>query len=286
MIYEQIFKEENKSFCFNRDTLYYTNEFPYHQHPEYEITMVIKGNGKRVTDDYIEDFNVGEIVIIPPNLPHGWVYDKSLCPEDGMIENASWQFGSVFLDRLLLFSPEFENIVLFYKNLHQPIQITNESADKFVELLSDFHNLTEPIKVLSLLYLLATVVINNDFRYIGNHIFIDNKVHINKLKSQAIFKYIVENYHRTITLTDIAGHVNMNKTSFCVFFKKATNYSFAVYLCDFRLKIASTKLSRTDRTIKEICFDVGFNDVPYFNRSFKKLYGITPSEYRKKMQLH
>ena len=94
MIYEQIFKADNKSFHYRHDRQYYQKEFPYHQHPEYEITLVIDGNGRRVTDDFIEPFKEGEIVIVPPNIPHGWVYDKSLCASDGMVENACWQFGS------------------------------------------------------------------------------------------------------------------------------------------------------------------------------------------------
>lgn len=285
IIYEQIFKREHRSFHYRRDRLYYMDEFPYHQHPEFEITYVIGGNGKRVTDDFIEEFEEGEIVLIPPDLPHGWVYDKTLCAPDGMIENAAWQFNSEFLHTLELFAPEFMPIVTFYRELKQSIVITGNAAKKIRVLLHEFGDYTEPESVIALLKVLYMIVQRCDYRYIGNQVFNGNKIHRNKKKLQAIYKYIVENYHRKITLSEIAEYAKMNRTSFCLFFKKATNEPFTAYLTSFRLQTACTQLVRTNLSIKEICFAVGFNDVPYFNRIFKKYYGITPSQYRENMQV-
>ena len=73
-----------------------------------------------------------------------------------------------------------------------------------------------------------------------------------------------------------------HKNAFCLFFKKSTNEPFTVYLNHFRLQMATTLLNRTDQNISEIAYSVGFADIPYFNRCFKKEYGITPAEYRNK----
>jgi AraC-like DNA-binding protein len=260
--------------------LYYQKEFPYHQHPEYEITLVINGNGKRVTDDFIETFEEGEIVIVPPNIPHGWVYDKSLCDPDGMIENACWQFSNDYLRKLLEFSPEFNTVVTFYRELNQCIEVINESAIQIRKLLLNFPEQTEPENVMSLMHTLYKVVFNGDYRCIGEHEFKGTKIHKNQRRLQAIYKYIVENYHRKVTLTEIAALVSMNKTAFCLFFKKARNQSFAAYLMDFRLQMACSMLSRTDKNISDIAYTAGFADVPYFNRVFKRKYEISPTEYR------
>ncbi len=61
----------------------------------------------------------------------------------------------------------------------------------------------------------------------------------------------------------------MNKTAFCLFFKKATGESFVAYLNVFRLQMACTMLTRSSKNISEICYAVGFTDIPYFNRAFK-----------------
>lgn len=284
IIYEQVFKSEYRSFLFRQDRLCYMDEFPYHQHPEFEITYVISGNGKRVTDDFIEEFEEGEVVIVPPNLPHGWVYDKALCAPDGMIENASWQFGLDFFQSLEMFAPEFLPVITFYRELKQCIIVTGEKAKDVSSILHGFSDYTEPESVMALLKILYLIVQSGDYRFIGDQLFDGNKIHRNKQKLQSIYKYIVENYHRTITLAEIAGYANMNRTAFCLFFKKARNEPFVSYLTSFRLQAACTQLERTDLSIKEICFAVGFNDVPYFNRIFRKRYGVTPSQYRNDRQ--
>ena len=101
----QIFKGASRSFTYRHERLWYRDEFPYHQHPEYEITVVFSGNGQRVTNDFTEPFREGEVVVLPPYFPHGWVYDKALCAPDGMIENGSLQFGEEFLVQLSQLSP-------------------------------------------------------------------------------------------------------------------------------------------------------------------------------------
>lgn len=280
LIYEQIFKDKNRSFHYRRDKQFYKDEFPYHQHPEFEITIVISGNGRRVTDDFIEVFQEGEIVIIPPNLPHGWVYDKSLCTSDGMKENASWQFGDDYFSKLSQFSPEFNVMIDFYRNLNQCIEVINETADHIRELLLDFPNQTEPIGSMALLKTLYLVNYSGDYRFIGEKEFCGLKIHKNQKRLQAIYKYIVENYHNKITLSEIAFVASMNKTAFCLFFKKARNQSFASYLIDFRLQMACTMLVRTERNISDISYAVGFGDTPYFNRVFKKKYNMSPSKFR------
>jgi AraC-like DNA-binding protein len=280
LAYEQIFKVENKSFHYRRDKLYYKKEFPYHQHPEFEITVVISGSGRRVTDDFIEPFQEGEIVVVPPNIPHGWVYDKALCDTEGMKENACWQFNDDYLDNLSRFSPEFNIVIDFLRNLNQCIEVIGETADSVRKLLLDYPNQTEPEGSLTLLKVLYLISYSGDYRYIGESEFLGIKIHKNQKRLQAIYKYIVENYHRKITLNEIASVASMNKTAFCLFFKKARNQSFASYLIDFRLQVACTMLSRTDKKISDISYAVGFGDTPYFNRVFKKKYGISPSQFR------
>ena len=119
-------------------------------------------------------------------------------------------------------------------------------------------------------------------RYIGHHAFNGMPIHKNKQRLQAVYRYIIEKYHRKITLDEIADYIAMNKNAFCLFFKKSTNEPFTVYLNHFRLQMATTLLNRTDQNISEIAYSVGFADIPYFNRCFKKEYGITPAEYRNK----
>ena len=83
-----------------------------------------------------------------------------------------------------------------------------------------------------------------------------------------------------ITLEQIANIASMSKGSFCSFFKKNTRVSFVNYLSQYRIEIAAQLLREDNRPIANICFDVGFNDIPHFNRIFKRILGVSPSKYR------
>lgn len=84
-----------------------------------------------------------------------------------------------------------------------------------------------------------------------------------------------------ISLENIAAEVGMNRSAFCSYFKKCKGITFSQFVSQYRLNTACELLKHSQKQISEICFIVGFNDVPHFNRVFKKQKGISPKEYRK-----
>lgn len=282
IIYEQVPQNTENSFFYRRCTSWYKSAIGYHQHPELEIGFVIKGGGQRITDDFIENFREGDIIIVPANIPHCWIYDKLACPADERIEEAFIQFPQAFLNRLASFAKEFQDTASFYTNLKQCLSIQGEGAKEIRHILQDFDNYNEQQQLIGLLQILMFASCSGNSRYIGHHAFNDIPIHKNQQRLQAVYKYIIENYHRKITLGEVADYIAMNKNAFCLFFKKSTNEPFTVYLNRFRLQTAVTLLNRTDQNISEIAYSVGFADIPYFNRCFKKEYGISPAEYRNK----
>lgn len=282
IIYEQVPHNSENSFFYRRCTSWYKSAIGYHQHPELEIGFVIKGGGQRITDDFIENFREGDIIIIPANIPHCWIYDKLACPADERIEKAFIQFPQAFLDRLSRFAKEFQETASFYTNLKQCLSVQGEGAEEIRHILLEFENYNEQQRLIGFLQILMLASCSGNSRYIGHHAFNGIPIHKNKQRLQAVYKYIIENYHRKITLGEVADHIAMNKNAFCLFFKKSVNEPFTVYLNRFRLQMAVTLLNRTDQNISEIAYAVGFADIPYFNRCFKKEYGISPAEYRSK----
>ena len=98
---------------------------------------------------------------------------------------------------------------------------------------------------------------------------------------QNIYLYVMNNYQDNITLKDIAAFAGMEKATFCVFFKKQTGKSFFSYLAEYRISLSCEMLLKTTKSVSEICIASGFRDIPYYNRLFRKINNMPPTQYRK-----
>jgi AraC-like DNA-binding protein len=85
---------------------------------------------------------------------------------------------------------------------------------------------------------------------------------------------------RTFSLGEMAESVNLSPPYFCYLFKTITGVPPAKYLKTLRMQQAATLLTTTFLSVKEIVSRVGCTDESHFVRDFKRLYGVTPSEYR------
>lgn len=93
--------------------------------------------------------------------------------------------------------------------------------------------------------------------------------------------YARENYARNISLSDISEQLHINATYFSALFKREEGITFSDYIISCRMDAAKTLLKTTNQSISEIGQQVGYDDVSYFSKMFKKVVGIRPKEYRK-----
>ena len=100
-------------------------------------------------------------------------------------------------------------------------------------------------------------------------------------KMKSIITYIEQNYMDKITIDDIAKELGLSQSHFMKFFKNTMGTTFTNYLNDYRLTLASRLLASSDSSILDIAAEAGFENLSYFNRLFKKRFGVTPREYRK-----
>ena len=96
-------------------------------------------------------------------------------------------------------------------------------------------------------------------------------------------RFIDSNFHRDITLEDVAKEVNLSTYYFSKLFKSEIGENFIDYLTHVRLDRAKELLENKNLSIKEICFTIGYADPNYFSRNFKKIVGVTPTEYRERL---
>ncbi|HWO76476.1 MAG TPA: response regulator [Bacillus sp. (in: firmicutes)] len=107
------------------------------------------------------------------------------------------------------------------------------------------------------------------------HHYFHSKGYIERAKT-----YIQQNYHKPITLEEVAEHVDLSAPYFTKLFKEKTNKTFIDYLTEIRLTKAKELLLEHQLSFKEICFQVGYRDPNYFSRVFKKYYHLSPREFQ------
>lgn len=95
--------------------------------------------------------------------------------------------------------------------------------------------------------------------------------------------YIQSHYQEKISLAEICAAGGMSKTSCCAVFRKYTNRTPIACLNDYRLQKSVELMASTGLTLMEICYEAGFSGASYFAESFRKSFGCSPGQYRKRL---
>ena len=98
-----------------------------------------------------------------------------------------------------------------------------------------------------------------------------------------VASFIRNNYHRRLTLTEMADTVNLSRWRLCHLFKESMGTSPERYLTKVRLEKARQLLETEFLTVKEVMNRVGMSDASYFARSFKSAYGVTPGKIQRRI---
>ena len=107
-----------------------------------------------------------------------------------------------------------------------------------------------------------------------------------QVQLQMMLQYLQNNSQKNITLEDLAKFGMVSKSSVQKLFARYLHISPIEYLIRYRLQQAARMLQTTEKTVTEISEAVGFRETAYFCRKFKKLYEVTPTQYRRNNAEH
>lgn len=254
--------------------------YPVHVHPEYELNFIENGKGaRRIVGDSIEEIDDLELCLIGnETLEHAWMNYRC---ESNEIHEITIQFHKDLFLGSLLNKKQFNSIAVMLENAKKGISFSRETIEKVKERL-DFLNKNHSgfYSVLDLLTILYELSLDQHSRILCSSTFNKQDDSSESRRIQKVINFLNNNYQKEIRLIDVANHVNMSEVSFSRFMKRRTGKNYIEYLNDLRLGIASRYLVDSSKTISEISYDCGFNNLSNFNRIFKKRKGYTPKEFR------
>lgn len=252
-------------------------DFPVHYHPEFEINFILNGKGvKRVVGDNIEEIDSVELVLIGPNLYHGWELNKCTSKKihEITIQFHNDLFHESFLSRRIM-NPIRD---MFNRSIHG-ILFSKKTAEELTPRLvrlSKLDGMDYFLEITSLLYDLAN---SRNQRLLSTYT-VDYDTFDDYDKMKLVYEYVQKKFADKITLEDAANVASMSIISFNRFIKKRTGKTFVNYINDIRIGYAARWLVEKDMSVSEVAFKSGFNNIANFNRSFKATKNCTPSQYR------
>jgi AraC-like DNA-binding protein len=250
-------------------------DFNWHYHPEYEITFIEKGQGKRLVGDSYENFEPGDLVMIGKDLPHTWVSDKMVNERSSAVVI---QFPESILQSLLIL-PEFESIKKLLSNARCGLHFPPITRPEIVDLIKDLPDSNGMDKIAGLLRILDGL---SKYKYasLASAYFQPLKGELNEKRITRVCQFIQENSAEQINIDNAAELVHLSKSAFCKFFKRTTGVTFSDYVNEIRIGHACQLLAESDKTIADICYTTGFESPTYFNRIFLKKKGVKPRDFR------
>lgn len=260
----------------------YKTEFTYplHNHKEYELNFVENGAGvRRIVGDSVEEIGDYDLVLLcGDNLEHVW--EQGNC-QSKQIREITIQFSPDLFSDNFIAKKQFTSIRKMLDRAQKGLSFTLHAVMKVYStidsLLKGEPGFYQFVKFLTILYELS---ICDDARTLSSSSFARSKTASDSRRVQKVEEYINLHYTEEIRLSQLAELTDMTPVSFSRFFKLRTGKSLSDYIIDIRLGHATRQLVDSTKTVAEICYECGFNNLSNFNRIFKKKKGCSPKEFR------
>lgn len=265
-LFTSVIQKNNKEF-----------EYPWHYHPEIELTYILAGQGVRYVGNSMENFSDDDLVLVGPNLPHCWI-NSTATPEP--VSAVVTYLKPEFLDNAWMQSSEFEFIRQLLDLSIKGIKFHKEAGLRVKDRMQTMTGLPPLEKLLLLLEVLNELSQSNHYHVLCEQGFDYDLNYTQNDRINTVYKYIEKHYREKISLVDIASQVNMTEETFSRFFSKSMKKSFFEFLNEYKINKACRLLIETDKQVTEVCYASGFESIPFFYRQFKKFKNCQPKNYR------
>ena len=287
LTYKQSERRPEHSFLARQDTIPCI-EHNWHFHPELELIYFLKSTGTRYVGNSIGSFAPGELYLIGSNVPHLFRNEKEYYENEDELEAVDLivvKFEKDFLGEGFLDLAESKRLQLLFERANRGLKFSKAATylvhSHMVGLVGS-HGLSSIIGLLNVLDILS---VSENYQELCSDIITSSFRADEKERMAEIINFLTDNFDKKISLQEVADVAHMTPNSFCRYFKKRTRKSFSQYLNEIRIRHACKLLIEGDQQISDVCYQSGFNTFTNFNRQFKSLMKVTPSEYMDRYHL-
>jgi AraC-like DNA-binding protein/mannose-6-phosphate isomerase-like protein (cupin superfamily) len=258
-----------------------------HCHDYIQMWYVISGTYRHVFENREFILGKGSLLVVPQFCAH--YLDTSLSEDSALYR---CEFSDSFINdtsnseqHTSLFNLVYIEPLLIKADLMEPYHyFTGDAAKEIEAVFEELHQAYYKRDLFSSMFIRANIIkllalilkeYNEKYSFERNQMFVEYRESI-----QNALDFIHANYNQKIYLEDVAKIAMMSVRSFSHIFKQITGNTFVDYLLYLRVLKARELLATTDRIQYDICKECGFSDISYFHRTFKRLTGRVPGDYR------
>lgn len=252
-----------------------------HKHSFFEIVYIEEGSGYQCINQHVFQYQKGNIFLLPPLDCHSFQIDLPtrfyfirftnhyFLKQDGLTDYQAW------FDRIAY-------ILANYNRVPGDIISSKRERNFIIQNIQSIHQeylhpdgYSDAIIMGALASILNILARSIEKKYVGQANEIDSRF-------GEILRYIHTHLDESekLRVPTLAERFHISKSYFSEYFKKQAGIPLADYILKSKLRIVETKVLHTDLSLKEIAFQLNFTDSSHLARSFKKVYGMTVSQFK------
>ena len=273
---EAISADENSSFRIlltpNLNELFY-----WHFHPEFEIVYVEADHGFRHIGDHISKYSGSDLALIGSNIPHlNFDYGVKTTVETVVVQMKEDFLGTDFLSL-----PEMVTIRDLFERARHGLAFYGETKRLTGEKLKQLSSLSHFDQLVLLLQIFYSLAESSEAEQLKAQPIASASILKEQQRLHKVYHFIEAHFQKNIDVNEVAELCHLTTAAFCRYFKRSTHYTFTDFLNQYRIN-QSKKFLLQDMTVTEACYESGFGNISYFNKTFKKFIGENPSNFKKK----
>jgi AraC-like DNA-binding protein len=278
-VFESIVAQSHCSFIYRTFKI---RGFPFrwHFHPEYELTLIVSGEGRRFVGDHIGDFAAGDLVLLGRNLPHTWHSRAAEFSSPPRSHAVVIQFDEDFLGAGFFSRPELTRVRRLLKRSSVGLRFGRRSQAAIAQRMIAMRELDPLPRLVELIGLLDLLARARDGAELSTAGFAPSLRVEDRQRIDRVYRFVNENFAGQLSLDEAARLVHMSPSTFSRFFFRTSGKHFTAYVNELRIGSACRLLIETDQGISQIALEVGFGNLSNFNRRFLELKKMRPRDYR------
>jgi AraC-like DNA-binding protein len=252
-----------------------------HYHPEFQITAILQGEGFFYAGSRMTNYNAGDVLFIGPNVPHFLKNEEVYYSEKSPgVKAVSLFFDSASFGKHFFDITEMAGIRVLLESSSRVIKLHGKENTSIHKQITNIPDVLGDKRIISFLSLLSSIdASKKEFL---------NDVHVNLILNENeggrfndVLSYTFNCFHQDVTIAEIAEIAHLSRSQFSYFFKLHTGKTYIQFLNELRIEKACLLLMSSDKTVEQICYEVGFKNISNYIRRFKQVKGMTPSAFRK-----